>query len=125
MPLHPPLADIERRAMDPKQPAGFAHARAGSVIEHTHPLAEQHVILRHAAHSSPSDVAVEGESEPRTGRRPHGRRPHLTTQKEGLECLDHSVTVHSNAAPIAFAAAAERGRRMGFDDIYRYALAAD
>jgi hypothetical protein len=31
----------------------------------------------------------------------------------------------SDAAPTAFAAAAERGRRMGLDDIYKYALATD
>src|SRR5438034_940938 len=34
----------------------------------------------------------EGESEPRIGRRPHGRRPRLTAQQEQPECRDHSVT---------------------------------
>src|SRR5881396_730154 len=38
----------------------------------------------------------EGKSEPRIGRRPHGRRPRLTAQQEQPECRDHSVTGQTN-----------------------------
>src|SRR5262245_51845086 len=81
VPLDPPLPDVIGRAVDPEHAAGLAHARPRGMIEHPQPVAEQCVILRHAAHSFALDLAVEAESEPRTGRRPTRAPSTLTRSK--------------------------------------------
>src|SRR5438093_2731856 len=57
----------------------------------------------------------EGESEPRIGRRPHGRRPRLTAQPEQPECRHHSVTVQPSKRGFRFAPGPARSRGLGTD----------
>src|SRR4029079_6483072 len=81
VPLDTPLPDVVGRTMDPEHPTRLTHRSANGVVEQLQPIAEQHVILRHAAHPFPSDLAVEGESEQRTRPGPTRRRPPLSSSK--------------------------------------------
>src|SRR5262249_3661297 len=83
VPLRALLPDVVGRAVNPEHPAGLTHALPASVIEHPQPVSEQHVILRHAAHPSPSST---WQSKARVSRRSDGAHTgavhHSTTQKE-------------------------------------------
>ena len=61
VPLDHPLPAVVGRAVDAERAAGGADADPPGQVDQLQPVAEEHVILGHAAHSFPPNVVVEGE----------------------------------------------------------------
>ena len=53
VPVDQTLPAVESRAVHTERAAGLADGGAGGVVEQLQPVAEEDVILRHAAHSFP------------------------------------------------------------------------
>jgi len=85
--LDHPLPAVVRGAVDAEGTAGGGNSDPAGQVDELQPVAEEDVILRHAAHSFPP-IGLEGEGEPRNGRHPVKkagcrplkplRRPHVS-----------------------------------------------